>query len=154
MKFKWDGMEDLQLSFEKMAQLPDEVKDQILTEQSDYVVEKLKQRGEGYGVGAAGRNDPFALTQTYEGGGLLKSIKAGKPKRGKDGNRKVTISARGKNKISGTKNDYVAFLNNYGSRHNKAKPFWTDTMTVEAKSETLTDIAKNIYDQWLKSLNL
>ena len=137
MGFKVSGLDEFSLSLQEMAELPDSVQDDMLNAQADFLITEIQERGSAYGVGS---------------GNLLKSIKKGKPKRGKKGDRKIIVAPRGKNKTSGTPNGYVAFLNNYGSRHNVAKPFWTDTVTLSEKS--LDKVAATVYDQWLKSKNL
>lgn len=117
--FSISGLDEFMLSMQQVAELPESVMDEMLNEQADFLIPEIQKRGYAYGVGS---------------GELLKSIKKGKPKRGKNGGRQLIIAARGRNKVSKTPNGYVAFLNNYGSRHNVAKPFWTDTESISDKS--------------------
>ena len=135
--FSVDGLDEFMLSMQQVAELPESVMDDMLNEQADFLIPEIQERGRAYGVGS---------------GDLLKSIKKGKPKRGKNGGRQLIIAARGRNKVSKTPNSYVAFLNNYGSRHNVAKPFWTDTESMSDKS--LNKIAAGVYSLWLESKNL
>lgn len=133
----FDGLDEFLLSMEEVEAMPEYVQDKMLNAQADFLIPEIQARGRAYGVGS---------------GNLLKSIKKGKPKRGKKGGRQMIVAPRGKNKTSGTPNGYVGFLNNYGSRHNTAKPFWTDTVSMSEKS--LNQVAATVYDEWLKSKNL
>ena len=135
--FSVSGLDEFMLFMQQVAELPESVMDEMLNEQADFLIPEIQKRGYAYGVGS---------------GELLKSIKKGKPKRGKNGGRQLIIAARGRNKVSKTPNGYVAFLNNYGSRHNVAKPFWTDTESISDKS--LNEIAARAYNLWLESKNL
>lgn len=144
-EFRVSGLDSLMLSLSEIETIPEDVKDEILNEQADALVDHLKLRGEGYGVDDTGK--------------LLKSIKKGKPKRGKDGARKIVVSPRGSrtrgvDKKQTIKNTEIGFLVNYGVPKKKipAKPFWTDTEALSAM--TMERIAAEVYDKWLKSLNL
>ena len=129
------------LSMQEIAEIPDEIIDAILNAQADALIPEIQERGRGYGVEAEGS------------GKMLKSIKKGKI-RIKKKSRSITVSptgsrARGKKR---TKNTEIAFLNNYGTRHQKARPFWTDAEKTSAL--TVTAAGEQIVDKWLTSKNL
>lgn len=137
-QFSVSGLDELMLTMQEVAVIPEDVIDGILNDQADALVEHIKLRGEGYGV--------------VDSGDMLKSIKKGKAKRGKKGGRQIVVSARGRKRGSKTTNAEIAFLNNYGTRHQKARPFWSDS---EKLSEmTFKKIARDHIDHWLKSKDL
>ena len=131
-EFSFSGIDDFIFSMEKVANIPEEVQDEILVEQADVLVHELRLRGEGYGVS--------------DTGAMLQSIKAGKPKKGKKGGRQLVVSPRGKRK-DGKTNGEVAFLNNYGTRHQMARPFWTDTEKLTER--TMEKVGAEVYDKYL-----
>lgn len=138
-KYEIEGLESTLIAFEQLAKFPEDLQDGILQEQADRLVYDLKLRGEGYGV--------------YDTGKMLSSIKAGKVKDGKDG-RQITVSPTGSRKRGKTRvrNAEIAFVQNYGTRHQPARPFWTDT--IELTKMEMAKIAERRIDEWLKSLNL
>lgn len=136
-EISFDGLEGLMLSMKEISVIPDEVKDAMLEAQADFLADEIRKRGEGYGV--------------QDSGDMLASIKKGKPKKGKNGGRQIAVSARGRRK-NGVRNSEIAFLNNYGTRHQKARPFWTDA--EKASESTMSKISSEIYSDFLKSKNL
>lgn len=135
--FSFSGLDDLILSMAEVEAMPEYVQDEILNAQADVLVIEIQRRGEGYGV--------------HDSGKMLASIKKGKAKRGKKGGRQIVISARGERK-NGVSNGEVAFLNNYGTRHQKARPFWSDAEKLSEK--TMQSVGFAVYDRWLKSKGL
>lgn len=142
MRFDLEGLEDLALSLSEIAEIPDDIQAQILNTQADDFVREVKNRGAGYGVGVKKGT-----------GQLLKSIKKGKIRRLNNG---LAIyvqptGSRKRGKIK-TKNTEIGFFVNYGSRHNRPLPFWTDSVAMyEGKAEKKS---REIFDNWLKSKNL
>ena len=137
--FEVNGLDALMLSLQEVEALPEHLQDEILNAQADALIPELQERGRAYGVEDSGK--------------MLKSIKKGKVRRNKNG-RYIVVSPRGTRRRGGksVSNSEIAFLNNYGTRHQSARPFWTDTTEISAK--TLFRIAERHYDEWLKSLNL
>lgn len=142
MRFDLEGLDDLALSLSEIAEIPDDIQAQILNTQADDFVREVKNRGAGYGVGAKKGT-----------GQLLKSIKKGKIRRLNNG---LAIyvqptGSRKRGKIR-TKNTEIGFFVNYGSRHNRPLPFWSDSVAMyEGKAEKKS---REIFDNWLKSKNL
>ena len=135
-EFSVSGLDELMLSMQEVAELPMDVKDEILTRQADVLVDEIKKRGMGYGVDDTGK--------------MLKSIKAGKPRTKKD-IRYVVVKpygtrTRGKEKKQKITNSEVAFLVNYGTRHTQARPFFTDAVAVSEK--TMDKIALEVVDRF------
>lgn len=135
----FSGLDELMLSMEEIAQIPDEVQDAMLNAQADVVTAAQKARARAYGV--------------QDTGLVIFSIKKGKPKR-KKGVRVIYITPsgtrrRGKQTV---RNAEIAFINEYGDRRQRARPFIRDAN--EACAEATTQAGFEVYDKWLKSKNL
>lgn len=142
MRVDLEGLDGLILSMSEIAELPEGVQSKILDTQADDFIYEVKNRGAAYGVG-----------EKRGTGKLLSSIKKGKVRRLKNGLsiyvQPTGSRKRGKTK---TKNTEIGFLVNYGSRHNRSLPFWTDSVAMyESKAEKKS---KEIFDNWLKSKKL
>ena len=135
-EFGVTGLDDLMLSMQQIAEIPDDVQDEILNAQADVIVEAQKSKGHSYGVERTGVT--------------LNSIKKSKPKSRK-GSRVVYVTPTGTNK-DGNRNAEVAFVNNYGTRSQKARPFITDANEMSAEQTTAAGAA--VYDAWLKTKGL
>lgn len=141
-EFSFSGINELELSLREIEELPEEVADEMLEAQADVLIDEIQNRGEAYGVMAPGS------------GKMLKSIKKGKAKRGKNGTRQIVVSPRG-SRTRGkkkTSNAEIAFLNNYGTRHQQARPFWSDAEKTSEKS--MEKAAAEVHDKWLISKGL
>ena len=135
------GLDDFMLSMQQIAELPDEVVDEMLNAQADVVVEAQKRVGHAMGVEAPGS------------GVMLRSIKKGKVKLRK-GQRVLYVSPTGSRKRGGTRvrNAEIAFVNEFGKKDQKARPFIRTGN--EASAEQTTNAALEVYDRYLKSKNL
>lgn len=133
------GLDDLMLSMEEIAQIPDDVKDEMLDAQADVVVSAQRAKARAYCV--------------QDTGLVISSIKKGKPK-WKKGVRVIYITPsgtrrRGKQTV---RNAEIAFINEYGTKRQSARPFVRDAN--EASAEATTQAGFEVYDKWLKSKNL
>ena len=135
------GLDELMLDMQAVAELPDEVIDEMLNAQADVVVAAQRAEAEAMGVHAPGS------------GLVIKSIKKGKVKV-KKGVRVIHITPtgtrkRGKKRV---RNAEIAFVNEYGKKNQKARPF---IRTANEKSaEATTQAGMAVYDRFLKSKNL
>ena len=133
------GLDELMLDMQAVAELPDEVIDEMLNAQADVVVEA--QRGQARAMG---------VEQT---GLTVRSIKKGKVKV-KKGVRVIHITPtgtrkRGKKRV---RNAEIAFVNECGKKNQKARPF---IRTANEKSaEATTQAGMAVYDRFMKSKNL
>ena len=135
----FSGLDELMLSMEEISQIPDEVQDAMLNAQADVVTAAQKAKARAYGV--------------QDTGLVISSIKKGKPKR-KKGVRVIYITPsgtrrRGKQMV---RNAEIAFINEYGTKRQRARPFVRDAN--EASAEATTQAGFEVYDKWLKSKNL
>lgn len=138
-EFGVTGLEDLLLSMQEVAQIPDDVIDEILNAQADVTVEAQKAAGRQMGV--------------EDTGITLRKLKKGKVKIRK-GQRVIYITPtgtrqRGKTK---TRNAEIAFVNEYGKKGQKARPFIK--LGNEKSAEEATAAGFRVYDAWLQSKNL
>jgi HK97 gp10 family phage protein len=144
-EFVVQGLDGILNSLQEFEALPDYVKDDILNAQADALIPEIQERGKAYGV--------------EDTGTMLKKIKKGKVRHNKKG-RYIVVAPRGtrirvgKNgKATKITNAEIGFLQNYGTRHQKAKPFWSDT--VEMSERTVTKAGEEVLDRYLKEkLNL
>lgn len=144
-EFAFSGIDELEATLQEIVEIPEDVVDEMLNAQADVLIDELQQRGRAYGVSPSEK--------------LLKAIKRGKPKRAKSGNRQVVVAPRGtrtyvtrKGDIRKRTNAEIAFLRNYGTRHLKALPFWSDG--VKVADRTMMRAAADVHDRWLRSKGL
>lgn len=138
-KIEVNGLGELFAAFDDFASLPEELLDNMLRAEADVVEPAIKAKAHAYGVEDTGL--------------LISSIKRGKIKRSRDG-KTLSIEAQGSRTRGNitTRNTEVAYLNEYGSRKVKARPFMRDA-TEESEAEAVK-AAEKVYDNYLKSKNL
>lgn len=142
---EFDGLDELMLDMEQIANMPDSVISGMLDSQADILVEAQKRKARAYGVIAPGS------------GKMIESIKKGKKIRLKDGGQEIRVypqgsRTRGRYKVEDTPETEIAFVNEYGKRGQKARPFIQDS---NAESEPkMEKAAFTVYDNYLKSKNL
>lgn len=137
----YQGLDELMLSMQEIAELPDAVIDEMLNAQADVVVQAQREQARVMGV-----KDP-------KSGLTIRSIKKGKVKV-KKGVRVIYVTPsgtrkRGKKRV---RNAEIAFINEYGKKNQKARPF-IRTANEKSAKET-TDAAAAVYGRWLQSKNL
>lgn len=138
-QFHFSGLDELMLDLEDVANLPEDVHDEMLNAMADVTVDAQKRAGRALGV--------------EETGLTLRSIKKGKIKV-QSGQRVVYITPTG-TRLRGTKrirNAEIAFVNEYGKRGQKARPFIRTGN--EQSAEEATRAAAEVYDRYLKTKNL
>lgn len=145
-EFHFSGTEELEISLSEISELPVEIVDDMLLAMSDVVVAEQRRTGEAMGVRRTGQ--------------LLDSIKAGKPKNLKDGNRAVYVTATGSRRRGNktVRNAEIAFVNEYGrpgkngKGAQKARPFIKTAN--ERSAEAATNAGAAVLDAYLKSKNM
>ena len=139
-EFSFSGIDELMLSMQEVAEIPDEVVDEMLNAQADVVVEAQRKQGKAMGVHRTG------LT--------VKSIKKGKVKLRKDGTRCIYVSPMGTRKRGNkrVRNAEIGFVTEYGTRTQKARPF-IKTANEKSAAET-TAAAAEVHHRWLESKGL
>lgn len=135
----YHGLDDLELDMKAIAEIPAEIQDEMLGAMADVTVEGQKRKAEIYRVRKTGMT--------------IKSIKKGKVKLRK-GQRVLYVTPtgtrkRGKKRV---RNAEIAFINEYGKKGQKARPFVRDGN--EATAGASTQAGLEVYDRWLRSKNL
>lgn len=137
-EFGVTGLDDLMLTMQQIAEIPDEVQAEILNAQADIAVVAQKKSALSAGVSPHGE--------------LMSSIGKTKIKTGKNG-KSIYVYPQGVNS-SGTRNAEVAFIREYGAerRNQQGKMFIRNAN--ERSAESTTKAAAEIYDRWLKKKGL
>lgn len=134
-----DGLDELSLSLQEIAQLPDDVAEEMLLAEAKVVEEAQIYTGMKMGV--------------HRTGVTLSSITHGKMKLGKNGRKTMYVYPQGTN-ANGDRNAEVAFINEFGAprRGIDPRPFiWTAN---EEAADAAINEAEKVYDAYLKSKNL
>lgn len=135
--FGINGLDDLMLSLSEAAELPDDVAEEMLTEEAKIVEDAQIYTGMKMGV--------------HRTGVTLSSIKHGRMQRRNDGGRVMYVYPQGTNE-QGNRNAEVAFINEFGKHGQPARPF-IKTANEEA-ADSAVEAAAKVYDKYLKSKNL
>lgn len=137
--FSCTGLDDLMLSMAEIAEIPDDVQDNMLNAQADVVVRAQQSKASSYGVQDSGKT--------------AESITKGKVKSGKNG-RVIHVYPKGtrtRGKTT-TRNAEIAFIAEFGKKGQSARPFIRDAN--ESSAAETTQAAFTVYGNWLKSKNL
>lgn len=138
-KLSVNGLDDLILSLEDVAAIPDDVAAAMLEAEAQVVEE--------YQIGSAAA----MLQGPYSTGQTAASIGRTGMKKGRTGARQMYVYPQGVND-KGERNAAVAFINEYGKRDQPARPFIAMANAVAAGPAAAE--AEKIYDAFLKSKNL
>ena len=135
-EFKAVGLDELALSLQEIAEIPEDIQDEMLQAQGNIVARAQQESAQRYGIQRTGT--------------LIRSIKAGKV----NGSRVLYVTPTGSRVRGGKKttNAEIAFLNEYGTRGQRARPFMRDAN--ERSSEAATQAAADIYYRWQDSRGL
>lgn len=156
-KIDFRGLDEFRLTMQDVANLPESVQDEMLNAGADITV--AAQRAEAAKLGKSYRNP--GQTRDYSTGRVAASIKRGKVKIDKDGNRVLYITPSGSRTRGGkrkgkepkkTRNAEIAFMNEYGRKDMPARG-WI-RLANEQSSEACTAAQAAVYDRYLKSKNL
>lgn len=136
------GLDELMLSLEEIAQIPVEVQDEMLLAQAEITAEAQRSAARTYNV--------------QDSGLMISKIKPGKLKWVK-GVRTIYITptgtrVRGKKNPKKVRNAEIAFINEYGTRRQRSRPFIQKGN--ETSAEAATKAAMEVYDRFLQSKDL
>lgn len=136
--FEFSGFDDLSAALNRIGQPPDEVKAEALTAMAQVAAGKIKDRGEALDV-----RDPESDVH------ILDTIKTNKPKLTKDGG-SVTITFSGSRSRGGkrVRNAEIAFVNEYGTRKQRARPFIGQAMTQN--EQAIVEPGAEILGDWIE----
>lgn len=141
-KVEFKGIDELMLSMQEVAALPDEVVDAMLDARADVVVEAQRESAKKM------------LTGPYATGTTARSIKKGKPKL-RDGHRVVYVTPTGSRKrgrAKAVRNAEIAYENEYGKKGVPARNF------IRTANESCADAAVaaeyEVYSRYLEEKGL
>lgn len=136
--FEFSGFDELDAALNRLGQPPDEVKTKALTEMAKVAAGKIKNQGEALGV-----RDPESDVH------ILDKIKVNKPKLNAAGGIcTITFAgtrSRGRKRV---RNAEIAFINEYGTREQNARPFIGQAMTQNEKA--IVDPGAEIIGDWIE----
>lgn len=137
-RLEFEGFDDLDAALHRLGQPPDEIKTKALTGMAQVAAGKIKRQGEAMGV-----RDPESDEH------ILDKIKVNNPKLNADGGIcTITFSgsrSRGRKRV---RNAEIAFVNEYGSRTQKARPFIGQAMTQNEKA--IVEPGAEIIGDWIE----
>lgn len=141
-EFSCNGLDDLMLSMQEIAEIPAEVQDEMLQAGADVVAQAQREKVKAYGI--------------YDGSSpkhVADTIKPGKVKL-KKGQRVIYVSPTGSRRRgkSVTRNAEILLVNEYGKRGQKARPAIRDAN--EACAEQMVNAQMAVYDKHLRSKDL
>ena len=142
-EFRAVGLDELALSLQEIAEIPEDIQDEMLRAQGNIVAQAQRGSAKRYG-----------LYDVESSKHMADSIKAGKVKLDKHGSRVLYVTPVGSRVRGGKKttNAEIAFLNEYGTRGQRARPFMRDAN--ERSAEAATQAAADIYYRWQESRGL
>ena len=112
-KFELFGFDDLQAAYNRISDIPESVTEEALDKMAEVAETEIRRTGESMGV-----RDPESDVH------ILDKIKRKKPKVTKDGGYSmITFTGKRRRGKKDTRNAEIAFVNEYGSRKVKARPF-------------------------------
>ena len=136
-EFDVSGLDDLMLSLQDVADLPETVQDAMLDAQADVVLQAQQSAAQ-------------AIAHT---GQTARSLRKSKP-RTRKGVRSISITFAGSRKRGDTttRNAEIAFVNEYGKKGVPARNFIRKANEQSAAAST--QAAASVYDQYLQSKGL
>ena len=141
-EFSCNGLDDLMLSLQEIAAIPEEVQDEMLRAGADVVAQAQREKVKAYGI--------------YDGSSPRHVADTSKPGRVKlkKGQRVIYVTPTGSRRRgkSVTRNAEILFVNEYGKRGQKARPAIRDAN--EACAEQMVSAEMAVYDKHLRSKDL
>ena len=135
------GFDDLQDALNRIAYIPESVKQEALNGMADIAAAKIRAEGASMGV-----RDPDSSVHILD-----KISKNSKAKLSDAGGYKMitfTGNRRRGDRTSETRNAEIAFVNEYGKRNQPARPFILTALNNNA--EEITDPAEKAIGDWIE----
>lgn len=145
-EISFKGLDEFQLSMKEVAELPDEIIDEMLNAGADVAAEAQQKEA------------AVVLKGAYATGKTALSIKKGRVKV-KNGARVIYVTPtgtrkRGKRKITKTRNAEIGFVNEYGAPHRGISPRPFIAVANEKSAAETTAAQAAVYNRWLESKDL
>lgn len=141
--FRVDGLDELMLSFEQLSLLPDEVPMGMLDAGAAVLEEAQREKARTM------LNGPYSI------GRVISGLKRKKPKKTNDGYiQRITFEGTVTDQYhkKPTRIAEIAFINEFGKTNQPARPFIQTAN--EEKADEITAAEYQVYDKYLKSINL
>ena len=136
-KLEFGELDELLLSMEEIAAIPDAVLAEMLNAAGDVVVREQ-------------RNTAASMLQgPYNRGAVAAAVRKKKPRRKKDG---ASLEITFDGTQHGTRLAEIAFINEFGKKGQAARPF-VRTANERCAGEA-TEAQARVYDAWLKGKGL
>jgi len=134
-----NGMEGLMLSMQELANIPEDVQDEILNAQADVVIAAQQKKARAYGL--------------HDTGLMIRKIGKTKVKNKADG-KVIYVYPQGSRKRGKTvtRNAEIAFVGEYGTRSQRGRPFVRDAN--EESAEATTQAGAAVLSRWQESKGL
>ena len=134
------GFEDLEDAFRRISELPFDVSAEALNGMAEVAMDKIRSTGESMGV-----RDPESDTHILDK--IKKASKAKKTETG--GYLNISFSGSRKRGKTTTRNAEIAFVNEYGTRGQPARPFIGTAMSRSA--DEITAPAEKVIGDWIEN---
>ena len=130
------GFEELATSLQRFAEIPDQTLEEMVVGMAEVGMPKIKAKGETLGV-----RDPLSDEH------ILDKLKIGKFKKTQTGGY-VDVTFSGSRTRNGrrTRNAEIAFVNEYGKRSQRARPFIG--LAMSENEDAITAPAEAVFDEW------
>lgn len=136
--FSVSGIDELSAAFGRIGNIPWDVTEKCLDDMADIAAKKVKAQGESMGV-----RDAESSVH------ILDVIKPVKAKKNDDGGYKdVTFAGSRTRAGKQTRNAEIAFIQEYGKRGQRARPFIGTAMAQSEKE--ITDAGAEILGDWIE----
>lgn len=137
--YSFVGLDQLDAALRRLGQPPDDVKAKALTEMAQVAAGKIKSQGSALGV-----RDPESDVH------ILDTIKVNDPDLNTDGGVcTITFSGTRTRGQKSTRNAEIAFVNEYGTRKQSARPFIGQALTMNEKA--IVDPGAEILGDWIEN---
>lgn len=136
--FSVSGMDELQAAFGRIKDIPWDVTEKALNSMADIAARKVKAQGESMGV-----RDPESDVHILD---VITPIKAKQDDDG--GHQDITFSGSRTRHGKSTRNAEIAFINEYGKRGQRARPFIGTAMT--ANEDEIADSGADVIGDWIE----
>lgn len=133
-QFSINGLDDVMDLFESLADMPNEVIEEMLLAEGNVIAKEQRRAAEEM------------LRGKYYQGGVANSVTVGKPVITYDGG-EIEVAFKGTQ--HGNRLAEIAFVNQYGARGNPGRPF-IDIANARGE-EAAAEAAADIHEKWLDS---
>lgn len=133
--FDRGNFDDLAVFMDQLANMPDHILDDALNAGADILVDQIK------------KNARTVLAGPYNKGGVAGGVKKKRPTKS-GGGRKIPITFEGTQ--HGERIGTIAFVNEFGTKKQKARPFVKQA--IEETKESVTRAEEEVINNYIQSI--